>query len=69
MNKLSAGFIGLGLAFVVGMFFVGAWLFMLLANVVLHHFGLITLDYTAAMALVLVLSVIGGANYSSGSKN
>ena len=60
---LSAG-VGIGVIFVGG-FFLSAWILMLLGNVVLSHFGIKTLDFTASMALVGLLVMFNSAsNYN-----
>lgn len=53
----------------VGLFLLSALVLMLLTNVVLHHFGLTTLDFTASMAIVALLGIYGGASRVKNGKD
>lgn len=64
---LSAG-MGIGVV-LVGAFLLGALILMLLANVVLEHYGIKTLGFQEACAVTGLIVLFGSAsNYNKDSK-
>lgn len=65
----TAGIVGAVLMLLPVLFLIVSGLVMFLINVVLTHYGVTTIDYTASMA-VLLLSVIffGGSKVGSNNK-